>query len=103
MGPEGGSRGGAVIAEGTPEQIAAHPDSYTGMFLKPILDGRSVPVGAAQPELVAPPAAAASKKTTQRVPAQKTSVQKTPAQKTPAKKVAAGRSTGPRVPASKAS
>ena len=30
MGPEGGSRGGKVIAEGTPEQIAAHPDSYTG-------------------------------------------------------------------------
>ena len=54
MGPEGGSRGGKVIAEGTPEQIAANRDSYTGMFLKPILDGRAVPVGAAQPELVPP-------------------------------------------------
>ena len=53
MGPEGGSRGGQVIAEGTPEQIAAHPDSYTGEFLRPILEGREVPVGAAQPELVA--------------------------------------------------
>ena len=53
MGPEGGSRGGQVIAEGTPEQIAANPDSYTGEFLRPILDGREVPVGAAQPELVA--------------------------------------------------
>jgi excinuclease ABC subunit A len=52
MGPEGGSRGGQVIAEGTPEQIAAHPDSHTGAFLRPILDGRNVPVGAAQPELV---------------------------------------------------
>ena len=52
MGPEGGSRGGTIIAEGTPEQIAANGDSYTGMFLKPILDGRAVPVGAAQPELV---------------------------------------------------
>ena len=52
MGPEGGSRGGKIIAEGTPEQIAANGDSYTGMFLKPILDGRAVPVGAAQPELV---------------------------------------------------
>ena len=34
MGPEGGSRGGTVIAEGTPEQIAAHPGSYTGEFLR---------------------------------------------------------------------
>ena len=34
MGPEGGSRGGKVIAEGTPEQIAANPDSYTGTFLQ---------------------------------------------------------------------
>ncbi len=30
MGPEGGSRGGLVVAEGTPEEVAAHPDSYTG-------------------------------------------------------------------------
>ena len=35
MGPEGGSRGGTVIAEGTPEQIAANPRSYTGEFLRP--------------------------------------------------------------------
>jgi len=42
MGPEGGSRGGTVIAEGTPEQVAADPDSYTGRFLAPILaHGRS--------------------------------------------------------------
>jgi excinuclease ABC subunit A len=39
MGPEGGSRGGTVIAEGTPEEIAAHPDSYTGQFLAPLLAG----------------------------------------------------------------
>ena len=39
MGPEGGSRGGTVIAEGTPEQIAATRASYTGEFLRPILDG----------------------------------------------------------------
>ena len=30
MGPEGGSRGGMVVAEGTPEDVAANPDSYTG-------------------------------------------------------------------------
>ena len=52
MGPEGGSRGGTVIAEGTPEQIAVHPESYTGEFLRPLLAGREVPVGEAQPTLV---------------------------------------------------
>jgi len=40
MGPEGGSRGGLIVAEGTPEEVAANPDSYTGEFLKPLLKGR---------------------------------------------------------------
>ena len=34
LGPEGGDEGGRVIAEGTPEQVSANPDSYTGRFLK---------------------------------------------------------------------
>ena len=38
MGPEGGSRGGLVVAEGTPEEVAACPDSHTGQFLKPLLE-----------------------------------------------------------------
>jgi excinuclease ABC subunit A len=37
MGPEGGSGGGTVIAEGTPEQVAANPASYTGQFLKTLV------------------------------------------------------------------
>lgn len=37
MGPEGGSGGGTVIAHGTPEQVAANPASYTGMYLKKLL------------------------------------------------------------------
>ena len=37
LGPEGGNKGGYVVAEGTPEQIAVHPDSYTGRFLAPVL------------------------------------------------------------------
>ncbi len=37
MGPEGGSGGGTVIAHGTPEQVAADPKSYTGMYLKKLL------------------------------------------------------------------
>jgi excinuclease ABC subunit A len=39
MGPAGGSRGGTVVAEGTPEEVAAVPESYTGQFLQPLLGG----------------------------------------------------------------
>ncbi len=38
LGPEGGSGGGMVIATGTPEEIAEHPESHTGRFLRPLLD-----------------------------------------------------------------
>lgn len=37
LGPEGGDGGGQVVALGTPEEVAACPDSYTGAFLKPLL------------------------------------------------------------------
>jgi len=37
MGPEGGAGGGRILAEGTPEQIAKVPESYTGQFLKRML------------------------------------------------------------------
>ncbi len=37
MGPEGGAAGGVVVAEGTPEQVALNPKSYTGQYLKQIL------------------------------------------------------------------
>jgi excinuclease ABC subunit A len=37
LGPEGGSGGGTVIAEGTPESVAKNPKSYTAKFLSPIL------------------------------------------------------------------
>ncbi len=37
MGPEGGKAGGLIVAEGTPEQLAANPDSVTGPFLREIL------------------------------------------------------------------
>ena len=33
LGPEGGERGGGIVAEGTPEEICATPESYTGQFL----------------------------------------------------------------------
>jgi excinuclease ABC subunit A len=38
MGPEGGVKGGTIIAEGKPEEICKVPGSYTGQFLKPLLD-----------------------------------------------------------------
>ncbi len=38
LGPEGGDKGGYVIAEGTPEAVAASPRSYTGHYLKPLLE-----------------------------------------------------------------
>jgi excinuclease ABC subunit A len=38
LGPDGGSRGGTVVATGTPEQVAAAEDSYTGQFLKKLLN-----------------------------------------------------------------
>jgi excinuclease ABC subunit A len=37
LGPEGGSGGGLVIAEGTPEEVARNPASFTGHYLKPFL------------------------------------------------------------------
>ena len=37
MGPEGGDGGGTVVCTGTPEQVAACPESYTGKFLGPVL------------------------------------------------------------------
>jgi len=37
LGPEGGSGGGSIVAEGTPEEVAAVPESHTGRFLAPLL------------------------------------------------------------------
>ena len=38
LGPEGGSEGGTIVATGTPEEVAENPASYTGRYLKPILE-----------------------------------------------------------------
>jgi excinuclease ABC subunit A len=42
LGPEGGDGGGRIIAEGTPEQVAANPESHTGRYLNPVLARRKV-------------------------------------------------------------
>lgn len=38
IGPEGGDRGGTVIAQGTPEEVAKMPQSYTGIYIQKMLD-----------------------------------------------------------------
>jgi excinuclease ABC subunit A len=55
MGPEGGEQGGYIIAEGTPEQVAQHPDSHTGRFLRGTLEqhaglGKAKPRASARPD-----------------------------------------------------
>jgi Excinuclease ATPase subunit len=37
LGPEGGSDGGTIVAEGTPEDVVKNKDSYTGQFLKQLI------------------------------------------------------------------
>ncbi len=37
LGPQGGGRGGELVADGTPEQVAAVAASFTGQFLRPVL------------------------------------------------------------------
>ncbi|KGN29251.1 excinuclease ABC subunit A [Knoellia flava TL1] len=37
LGPEGGNKGGTIVATGTPEEVADNPDSHTGRFLAPVL------------------------------------------------------------------
>ena len=80
MGPEGGSRGGLVVAEGTPEDVAANPASFTGQFLAPVLDGRAVK----QPARRATAKKAAAKK----APAKKAASRKPPATRATTRKKA---------------
>ena len=66
LGPEGGHRGGRILASGTPEEIAAHPDSHTGRFLAKLLPAAkapkpSKPAAVARPDVL-PPRKSAKKK-----------------------------------------
>jgi excinuclease ABC subunit A len=98
MGPEGGSRGGMVVAQGTPEAVAATPESYTGQFLAPLLEGRAAkqPTRKVAPKKapVPPPTTKAAKKAAEKAAekaAAKKAADKAPAKKAPAKKAAAKR------------
>jgi len=44
LGPEGGSAGGDIVVAGTPEQVAAHETSYTGLYLRDLLPGMKAKV-----------------------------------------------------------
>ena len=71
LGPEGGARGGRIVAAGTPEEVAATPGSHTGHYLRPVLpalrgappagaNGAGAPAAPAAPADAPAPAGAAS-------------------------------------------
>ncbi len=78
LGPDGGRRGGTLVAEGTPEEVATNPGSYTGAFLAEILAGRAAKPSAKQQ-------AAAAKAAVKKAPAKKAPAKKAVAKKTVAK------------------
>ena len=41
LGPEGGEAGGLIVAEGTPEEVAALAENHTGRLLRPLLEKRA--------------------------------------------------------------
>jgi excinuclease ABC subunit A len=49
LGPEGGDKGGEIVAVGTPEEVAREARSYTGHYLSPLLGGKAAPVVSAPP------------------------------------------------------
>ena len=64
LGPEGGAGGGTIIVEGPPEDVAKTPASYTGCYLKPVLDahaGRRMRNAGAAPHPGAPAATRTSR------------------------------------------
>ena len=96
LGPEGGNKGGSVVATGTPEEVAANPDSHTGRFLAPVLAktsrtttrATSVKATAKAATTTATSTAAARKK----APAKKAAVKKVSTATSTTKKTAAARS-----------
>jgi len=55
LGPEGGEGGGEIVAAGTPEEVAAVERSYTGKFLRPLLEKAGKPIGNAPETAEKPP------------------------------------------------
>ena len=83
LGPEGGVRGGLLVGEGTPEDLIANPDSYTGDFLRPILvSGRHAAValtgGSKRPAANRVPAAKAAARAPQKAVARGSAASRAP-------------------------
>ena len=89
LGPDGGRRGGTLVAEGTPEEVAANSASYTGEFLAEILEGRAAKPSAKQ-QAAAAKKAPARKTAAKKAVAKKAVAKKAPAKKAPARKRVAG-------------
>ncbi|HEU4332803.1 MAG TPA: excinuclease ABC subunit UvrA, partial [Lapillicoccus sp.] len=87
LGPEGGKRGGLVIAEGTPEDVATIEHSFTGQFLAPILEKGRSGRPAARPSV----ASGSRRRTSTAAPT--TSTAKTPAKKAATTQAAATKRT----------
>ncbi|WP_370290315.1 excinuclease ABC subunit UvrA [Nocardioides sp.] len=94
MGPEGGSRGGTLVAEGTPEHVASVEASHTGRFLRPLLEGREAEQPGAPRKATAdePLTKTAAKKAAAKRAAAARAEERA-AKKVPAKKAAAKRTT----------
>ena len=92
MGPGGGNRGGQVVAEGTPETIAASEASHTGAFLAPVLDGHAVNVGTVPATAEPKKQQVVSKRASAGATTKKTATKKSTAKKSTAKKAASGKS-----------
>ncbi len=102
MGPEGGSRGGTVVAEGTPEHVAGVADSYTGQFLAPLLEGRGARQSAARRLPADSAALPAGRSAGKKAPAKKATAKKATAKKATAKKSAAKRTVSTKAASSRA-
>ncbi len=86
LGPEGGSRGGRVVAEGTPEHVAGLADSHTGRFLAPVLAKGGTGMPSARPSV----ARAAAKATTAKAATTKAATTKAATTKAATTKAAVG-------------
>ncbi|MGW1342242.1 excinuclease ABC subunit UvrA [Kribbella sp. NPDC002412] len=93
LGPDGGRRGGTLVAEGTPEDVAANAASYTGEFLAEILNGRAAKPSAKKQAAAAKTAATKAPATKKALTAKKAPAAKkvAAAKKAPAKKATATR------------
>ncbi len=105
MGPEGGSGGGLVVAQGTPEEVAQVPGSHTGQFLAGLLAGRSGPGGSNRPptkQTVSAKQAVPAKQVAKAVPAKKAATARAAASKAVASKATGTKAAGTKAAGTKA-